>query len=87
MAQLSPTLFGVIVIALVGLMVVVPRLRNRSHKPTQHEMYFNDQPAARPTVRTSGEMPLGAPRAPSPTRQPAGAPQSAEQPAPLKLPL
>lgn len=81
MPELSPTVFGLIVIALVSLLVIIPRVRNRSHHPTQHEMYFGDQAAARPAAP-------GAPRATSPTRMATDQPVQgkAEPPAPLKLP-
>ncbi len=81
MPELSPTIFGLVVIAVVGLMVIVPRVRARKHHPTQHEMYFGEQ--------TGGSGAPGAPRATSPTRlaETEGAAAESEAPAPLKLPL
>lgn len=86
MPQLSPTVFGLIVIAVVGSMVLVPRIRARSKRPTQHDMYFGDA-AQGPSRPTQSEAPLGAPRAAAPTRQAPGQPPQPETPAPLKLPF
>jgi hypothetical protein len=79
MPELSPTVFGVTVLLLVAALVVVPRLRARSHKPTIHDMYFDD--AAGGTTPT--HVPTGAPRAVSPTR----AAEESGAPEPLKLPF
>lgn len=99
MPDINAAAFGLIVAIIVGAMVLAPRMRDRKHKPTVHEMYFNEpvraarpthlerEVAAPPTIRPVQPQ-AGAPRAPSPTRvAPPQAPSAAQPaPQPLKLP-
>lgn len=78
MPELSPTVFGVTVLLLVAVLVVVPRLRARAHRPTTHDMYFDETAGG-----GAANVPPGAPRAASPARSEAGS----GTPEPLKLPF
>jgi hypothetical protein len=86
MPELSPTIFVAVVAILVGAMLIVPRLRGRSQKPTTHDLYFGTTPKA-PAAHVPGEVPEGAPRVPLPSRSAAPAAKPANsRPQPLKLP-
>lgn len=102
MSQVNPLVFGAVVLALVAIVMVVPKLLAKPEGETADELYvdslrsFYDAPdVARPTAAHVGavnparaEVPAGAPRAQSPVAAPP-VPNSDPQvsrPAPLRLP-
>lgn len=90
MPELSPTIFAIVVVALVGVLIVVPRLRQRGQKHTAEELYIGARTENRTPVASAppAATPLGAPRAPSPVQngQNGQSAPAAEPTPPLKLP-
>jgi dienelactone hydrolase len=102
MSQIDPLVFGAVVLALVGFIVIAPRFFSRDGGPTADDVFLDSLPSAydkRITVPGSAPVamsvtppeqqatPPGAPRAAAPTRQPvASSAPPSDGLAPLKLP-